>query len=195
MNDIKTVKLNLIKKNRAWIDCKNERGWNCKLKINDYSKDLELGEHELTVDDISIRSKYGTDLRYELFEDKTDEKVFITHFKYNEHLVAECRRMGGKWDSEGKCWVFSAIMKDKVELLEEKYNGEICFVEITALHDILRESPTFLGYTIAKSTGRDSGATLGEDVYQVEGKISSGGSIKNWYTVIKEGSKFRRVVS
>ena len=34
------------------------------------------------------RSKYGTDLRYELFEDKTDEKVFITHFKYNEHLVA-----------------------------------------------------------------------------------------------------------
>ena len=76
-----------------------------------------------------------------------------------------------------------------------KYNGEICFVEITALHDILRESPTFLGYTIAKSTGRDSGATLGEDVYQVEGKISSGGSIKNWYTVIKEGSKFRLEVS
>lgn len=191
MNDIKTLKLALIKKNRVWIDCKHENGYNCKLKLNEYSKNLELGANELTVKDISVRSKYGVELRYEMFDEKMDEKIFLTHFKYNGHLVERCKDMGGKWDSEGKCWVFSAVMRDKVEALDEKYNGETCFVEITALRDIFRETPTFLGYTVARATGRDSGARLGEEVYQLSGEISSGGSLKNWYTSILQGSKFR----
>ena len=190
---MKTIKITILKKGRIWFDCKNEKGYACKLKINEFSKDLTLGDHEILVKDISIRSSYGTDLRFYMAGEKSKEKVFITHFKFNSQLVDECKELGGVWDAESKSWVFSSIVKDKVEELEEKYNGDLVSIEIEAIEYIGAEceSIRFLGYPIAKATGRDSGAVLGHEVYQIQGSISSGGSCKNWSTNISKNSKFR----
>lgn len=47
------------------------------------------------------------------------------------------------------------------------------------------------GRVIAGARGRDSGVTIGNGVVLVSGEIKSGGSVKNWLTVVKSESVFR----
>jgi len=186
----KTFKIE--KTGRVWIQA-TQNGYNCKIKMSELTKDL-TGEVTLLVEDISVRSKYGTDLRYEMVSDnKKSEKVFFSHGKYNCFMVAECRELGGQWDSESKTWAFNAIVEDKIEELEELYNCDLIDVELTAKEDCSYgcDAVDFLGYTIARATGRDSGAQLGDGVSMLRGSIDSGGSMKNWRTSIEEKSIFR----
>lgn len=190
---MKSLSLNIMKKGRVWFECKNNSNYACKLKINGLSENLTEGTHEILVEDISIRSKYGVDVRYEMVAEKSTEKVFLNHWVYNSCLVSACKKLGGCWDAESKSWVFSSIVADRVDELDCKYNGPTAFVEIEAIDDISDcvGSCTYLGYTIARASDRDSGAVLGEGVYQLNGKINSGGSSKYWTTEISKGSKFR----
>lgn len=47
-------------------------------------------------------------------------------------------------------------------------------------HDDIR----LFGKTIASAYGRDSGAKLGKDAVLIKGNACSGGSVKNWRTII-----------
>lgn len=198
MKPMKTLKIDVIKRNRKYFACK-QNGYKCKLVIDDNSKDLSLGTQELLVNDISKRTKYGTDVIYELVSDaKTQEVsgiVTLTH-RYNSVLVEKCRNLGGRFDSETKTWVFSEIVEDKVEELDFLYNSEPIPVEITAKKDVSRwHGPVdFLGYTIATAWGRDSGAKLGDDISLVSGLVSSGGSVKNWGTYVWKDSVIRLTI-
>lgn len=194
MSNLKTKKLTLLKKGRVWIGCKNESGYDCKLKINALSDSLTLNqEHELLVDDISVRSKYGTDLRYEVKSEDVSQRIFLQHFKYNSHLVEACKKLGGIWDKEANAWVFCDFISKEVDDLEKIYNSELVTVEITASNDcyFCRGPLRFCGYTICSAKGRDTGATLAPDVSLIEGSIRSAGSSKNWTTEATEGSVFR----
>jgi hypothetical protein len=187
-----TLKLNIIKKGRVWFQCKNSNGYDCKLKINDLSKDLKIGEQEITVKDISVRSDYGTDLRFERVEGLENGVIFLTHYRYNSQLVLKCKNFGGKWDKENKTWVFPKYLENEIEELEYIFNSDIVNVEITAIRDVETQGTIdFCGYSLCKATGRDSGANLCDDICMIKGKIGSAGSMKNWYTKIYEGSVFK----
>ena len=202
---MQTIYLNVIKKNRKYFACKTKSGYKARLIIDDNSKDLQLGEQELLVNDRSKKTKYGTDLIFELAADSKEIEsggiVTLEHFAYNYDLVDECKNLGGKWDSEEKCWIFSDIVEDKVEELDELYNSKLIPIEIIANSydydnepDNISEHTShvyFLGYPIAKAYGRDSGAVLGDNVSCIQGKIWSGGSMKNWRTYIEAGAVFR----
>jgi hypothetical protein len=193
---MKTVKLNVIKKNRKYYACKI-KGYKAKLLIDDNSEDIELGEAEYLVEDISVRSKYGTDLIYKLSSEVDKQKnagiCSLKHHLYNSDLVDKCKSLGGKYDREGNVWIFSGLVEDIVEELDAYWNDELVAVEIKAKNLVAEWTApvTFIGYTIARAYGRDSGATLGDNVSLIEGGISSGGSVKNWTTRCKEGSIFR----
>lgn len=196
---MKTITLNVLKKNRVYFKCQTQSGFTVKLRIDSASESLHLGEQELLVRDVSVRTKYGVDIIYELEAaiKKDERKVALQHATYNSELVKKCKELGGKWDGEAKAWVFSSIVEDGVEELDFKYNTNLVDVEITATTDLSAHtsSVTFFGYTIARATGRDSGATLGDNVCMVNGHISSGGSVKNWSTEIRSGSVFRLSIS
>lgn len=194
---MKTLTINVIKRNRLYYAAE-QNGYKCKIKIDDERAKLELGENTLLLKDISVKSKYGIDRIYALCGlVKNSEIVSLRHDLYNQNLVDECRNLGGRWDAEEKAWIFSDIVEDKVNELDELFNSEKVVVEITANDDCWQpcRAVTFLGYTIAKAFGRDSGAKLGEEVSLISGKISSGGSMKNWQTKIEEGSIFRLKVA
>lgn len=198
MNDLKTVKLNIIKKNRMYFKCTTDNGYEVKLKITPESENLEVGTHELLVEDLSIRSKYGIDVIYSLKgKIEKDEGIIILKHRFNKKLVEKCNQLGGKWDSTESVWVFSKIVDDEVEELDYKYNANIATVEITALQDIYGDQDlvTFKGYPLAKASGRDSGAVVCEGVALICGSVTSGGSMKNWTTVIRQGSKFKLLIS
>jgi hypothetical protein len=195
---MKTITLNLIKKNRVYFKCTNESGYEVKLKITPDSENLNLGENILLVNDVSIRSKYGVDIIYQVISEvKKDDKPILLKHRYNTDLVEKCRELGGKWDSEYGVWVFPSIVEDKVEELDYMYNSDVVEIEIKFLKDEYgyRGPMIFLGYPLAKATGRDSGARVCDDVSLISGKIYSGGSVKNWSTEVTKDTVFRMKIS
>lgn len=190
MTNLTTVKLNIIKKNRVYFACKNDRGYEVKLRITETSKDLELGEHELLVEDASVKTKYGTDVIYILHSAIDQNEVIVLKSSKNNHLITRCKELGGKWDAEDKVWVFSNVVKSEVEELDFLYNSELVSIKLTALREISEHTNavTFLGYDVAYATGRDSGGKTCEGVALIAGSINSSGSSKNWYTDVTEGT-------
>lgn len=64
-------------------------------------------------------------------------------------------------------------------------------VRITAKSDVTRRyAVVFMGVKVAVAFDRDSGAKVGYDARMIEGEIDSGGSWKNWYCIVYEGSVF-----
>jgi hypothetical protein len=182
--------IKVLKKNRKFFAIELENGYNAKLVIDESSENLEPGTYTLDLEDISIRSKYGTDLRFKM-KKEVKSFCFFKPVKFNRWAQKECQDLGGKWDSEEKCWVFPDYVSDKVEDLE-KYN-DLIPVEITINDDIYesQDAITLGGQEIAKASGRDSGARVCDGVSVIEGGFSSGGSIANWKTTAMAGTVFR----
>lgn len=116
---------------------------------------------------------------------------------YNAEFVSRIKLLGGRWDAANRCW---AVPEEAVEevraAMRQIYGRDDRPVTDTADailrfdRDIseCRASITLLGRTIARAYGRDSGAKVGEDVLFLEGVPRSGGSVRNWYTIIPAGS-------
>ena len=64
-------------------------------------------------------------------------------------------------------------------------------IRITAKSDNHRKfAVVFMNTKVAVAFGRDSGAKVGYDARLISGSINSGGSMKNWYCSVSEGSVF-----
>ena len=64
-------------------------------------------------------------------------------------------------------------------------------VRITALEDNHRRfAVLFMNEKVAVAFDRDSGAKVAYGARLISGEIGSGGSRKNWYCLVKEGSVF-----
>ena len=188
---------NIIKKNRKYFAATTKNGYNCKILIDQNSEGLELGENNLTVDDISVRSKYGTDLIFKLSASVDEQKnagicTLQTAF-YNKILVDECHKLGGMWDADEKAWIFPDFVSDEVELLDEKYNSKMINIEMSFDDDYkgFAEAIYIAGFKIAQAFSRDSGSKAADGIAFIAGGTTSGGSIKNWKTSIREGSIIR----
>lgn len=188
---------NIIKRNRKYFAAQTKSGHKCRILIDSNSEKLELGTQEIVVSDISIKSKFGVDLIFKLQCSVDEQKEAgirtLTHFKYNSELVARCKELGGKWDALSKCWLFSGLVEEEVDELDYLYNSELVGVELTAMRYIgcIKSPVSFLGYPLAAAKSRDYGATLESDVALIKGRATSGGSYKNWETVIESGTVLR----
>ncbi|MDK9763283.1 hypothetical protein KI743_14860 [Vibrio sp. D420a] len=188
--------LNIIKRNRKYFAAETDGKRKCKLLIDSNSENLELGEQCLAVEDISVRTKYGTDLIYKLSasaEAQAEEGVVSLKADYNSLLVKKCRKLGGSWDKEQKAWIFPGFVADKVEELDEVYNSAPVTLEITAIEEIREygKGIEFLGRPLCRAFGRDSGALIDNDIALISGHATSGGSQKNWATILEENSVLR----
>ena len=120
---------------------------------------------------------------------------------YNKDFVRRIKGIGGtRWNPNARAWNVPAagietargIMVDiygesdipaeqKMVTIRVKFADE--YVEYCA-------GVSAFGKTLAYARGRDSGACVGDDVILETGTIGSGGSAKNWMTVIGAGSSF-----
>lgn len=115
---------------------------------------------------------------------------------YNACFIAKAKKLGGKWDEDA--WVFDVLAEEPLKAALLKCYGTDGSPEPTiALKikakkelDEWHDSVSFGGIPVARAWGRDSGASVCDDVILVSGKITSGGSIANWRTYVSEGSEF-----
>lgn len=132
------------------------------------------------------------DIRIESYkEDKI--KIFTP---YNPDFVKRIKKIGGAvWKGDG--WVVSESFTDDVrKIMLDVYgysdvtDNDTVTLRVT-VHEELRErcgSVFLFGKNLSKAYGRDSGAKPGEDVAYLEGGCTSGGSAKNWCSVVQENS-------
>lgn len=113
---------------------------------------------------------------------------------FNSFFVAEARPLGGRWHAPA--WLFDARNEKWVRDLAYRIYGQdgvrknLCTIRLEWVEDWWNTcGPLSLhGRTLARATGRDSGATVGDGVMLLQGRVKSGGSLKNWQTQITEGS-------
>ncbi|UKE46243.1 MULTISPECIES: hypothetical protein [Xanthomonas translucens group] len=113
---------------------------------------------------------------------------------YNSDFVEEAKQdFSGKFI--GGEWVFDIHNEQRVrKALMESYGSDgittdTCTVRVTldGGDDTDCGPITVCGRSIARARGRDSGATLSPGVVIVEGGFTSGGSVRNWTTKVKNG--------
>lgn len=118
---MKTIKLNIVKKNRVYFKCINDKGYEVKLKITPDSENLTIGEHILNVRDVSVRTKYGTDIIFELItQDALNKKKALKYLLYAEAAVSD--------GSYKRNCIFEAIelcakyddLKERIEKVKEE---------------------------------------------------------------------------
>lgn len=116
-------------------------------------------------------------------------KVFVTS-PYNLCFVSKARNLQGRWDNGA--WVFPEAIADHVKNAVRDCYGvdgtseyETCILLVRGYrgHQYTGGVELF-GRPIAKAFGRDSGAKLSEGIIMLEGSAESGGSVKNWSTVV-----------
>ena len=177
------------KKNRKFFAIK-VGDYSAKLVIDEVSENLEVGHHNLDLEDVSIRSKYGTDLRFKM-RGKVESYCFYKPVDFNSVAATKCRELGGSWDKEAACWAFPSYIEEQVDELE-KYNDLVAVEVIAGETCFAHNGPLILGgKQIAKATSRDSGASTSEGVSIISGGVVSGGSMKNWGTEATENTVIR----
>ena len=122
-------------------------------------------------------------------------KVFTP---FNRAFVNAIRNVGGrKWDADEKCWTVPEESLPQVRQIMMTIYGETDLpdaggsvtVKVTFKEEYSerRDDVVIFKKVIASARGRDSGARPGEDVTYLEGKPTSGGSMKNWESVVPAG--------
>lgn len=127
--------------------------------------------------------------------DTRDGKVYASS-PYHPAFVSRARKLGGKWKAAFKAWEFDARDEDRVRAAcMEVYGTDGTGVATVTLRvECVKEwsgyqSGLFLaGREVVHATGKLSGAKLGSGVVLLSGRIASGGSHKNWYTIAMEGA-------
>ena len=120
---------------------------------------------------------------------------------YSADFVKKIKSIGGaRWEPEQKAWKIPAASVDTARKFMVEIYGESDVsvptskvdVKIEALEELYgyREAFSVMGRTIAQAWGRYSGVKIGEGVDFLTDFPKSGGSVKNWKTVIPEGAVF-----
>lgn len=130
------------------------------------------------------------------FEIKISDGKASVFTPYNAEFISRIKLLGGRWNPSQKCWTVVEDAVDDVRAAMRNIYGQddqpvsetvdviLTFEdEISSWHGPV----TILGRTIASAMGRDSGARVGEDVMFLEGAPKSGGSVKNWETIVPAG--------
>lgn len=117
---------------------------------------------------------------------------------YNPDFVKKIKGIGGaKWNGSEKCWAIpETAVKVAREIMDDVYGysdvkeNETISLKITFNESVSerREDVVLFGKILAHAYGRDSGARVGDDVAYISGGATSGGSVKNWRSVVKDGS-------
>ena len=112
---------------------------------------------------------------------------------YNADFADKMHLLGGEWT--GNTWEIEKELENNViESLYECYGWEpetdYVRLEITFNEEEKagRKSYSLFGRSVARAYGRDSGAKPADGIVFTEKQPVSGGSMKNWATIIPKGS-------
>lgn len=107
---------------------------------------------------------------------------------YNSCFVAKARGLKGSF-SNGK-WAFKSDVAEHVKnALKQCYGVDgtepypVTKITVSGWNaQIFTDGLELFGRPIARAWDRDGGAKVADDIFLIDGKLTSGGSVKNWMT-------------
>lgn len=201
MNAPQTKSLEIVKRNRKYFAARIANKYDCKIVIDGNSEHLTPGQHVLSVDDISVRTKFGTDLIFKVVSD-VDQQIKDSGFctlkpqqkLRNIDLRRQVRRLCGRWDEGAQAWVFPKMVEDKVEELDYIYNNDFVTIEVEfteALENVV--SVEVLGYQVAGFTQAYDGVRIKtfDEVAILDGGFDTDHEKDRWFVNVAEGTVIR----
>lgn len=131
--------------------------------------------------------------------DRVDSEHLLITTPYNADFVGRIKQLSGsRWDRERKAWLVPASAEDAVrEIMRAVYGRDDRPTQTVTVRIRVPEQKgafegpvTIWGKTLASASGRDSGARIGDGVSLIAGSIDSGGSAKNWKSIVQAGAEF-----
>lgn len=127
-----------------------------------------------------------------------DDKAML-YTPYNPEFVKRIKKFSdARWNSGEKCWTIDesnldaarVIMKEIYGYADNEINEKVT-LKIHVKESVSKKHGDVIlfGKILSHATGRDSGARSGSDVAYINGSAYSGGSAKNWESVVSEDSK------
>lgn len=123
---------------------------------------------------------------------ETKDKKAYVYTPYNKNFVQKIKKIRcAAWN--GSAWTVDVDFVPAVREIAKSIYGyddteevEAVTLRITFMQDkeVYHDDIRLFGKTIASAYGRDSGAKLGKDAVLIKGNACSGGSVKNWRTII-----------
>lgn len=116
---------------------------------------------------------------------------------YDKRFVSSMKRMGGSWNKEGRYWEISFRMLEQArQAMREIFgtddlgNRELVTVTLRFqdTKGTFRGDHVMYGKVLSHATAWNSGGTAGSDVTYQESAPESGGSSKNWCSVVPKGA-------
>ena len=118
---------------------------------------------------------------------------------YNPEFVKRIKKFSdARWNSGEKCWTIDesnlgdarVIMKEIYGYADNEINEKVT-LKIHVKESVSKKHGDVIlfGKILSHATGRDSGARSGSDVAYIHGSAYSGGSAKNWESVVSEDSE------
>lgn len=127
-----------------------------------------------------------------------DDKAML-YTPYNPEFVKRIKKFSdARWNSGEKCWTIDesnldaarVIMKEIYGYADNEINEKVT-LKIHVKESVSKKHGDVIlfGKILSHATGRDSGARSGSDVAYIHGSACSGGSAKNWESVVSEDSE------
>lgn len=194
MNKLTTINFKVLKISRVYLEIILNNKYKAKLVKSSLTENFEIGgEYSSLAEDLSVVSKYGTTLKYNLVSNElNNEPVIFQTDKPNVYLIEELKKLGGKYDKDDNVWVLNDFVKDKVEDLEEIYNSSEISIEVSVEKERSLDSLNLFGYDLIKLVnGRDKGTYQMADVAMISGNSKSGGSANNPKVIVSSDAVLR----
>ncbi|MGI2134608.1 hypothetical protein [Shewanella baltica] len=194
MNKLTTINFKVLKISRVYLEIILNNKYNAKLLKSNLTEDFKIdAEYSALAEDLSVVSKYGTTLKYNLVSNElNNEPVIFQTDKPNVYLIEELKNLGGKYDKDDNVWVLNDFVKDRVEDLEEIYNSSEISIEVSVEKERSLDSLNLFGYDLIKLVnGRDKGTYQMADVAIISGSSKSGGSANNPKVIISSDTVLR----
>ena len=115
---------------------------------------------------------------------------------YHPVFIEQAKALQGRWEPSTLSWHFtSKLMESLSELLWGLFHVDgltpypVCQLRVYEFsQQSFQEACMLFGRPVARAYGRDSGAYLQPDIYKFGGSVRSGGSSKNWRTIIDKAT-------
>lgn len=120
---------------------------------------------------------------------------------YNSDFVKKIKGIGGsRWESSERYWIIPSYAVDEArEIMRQIYGcddrieetKETVKLKIKVVEKLFstQDDVNMFGRCLCHASGRDSEAKAGTGVIYVNGGPKSGGSVKNWCSVVPAGSE------
>jgi hypothetical protein len=183
---------------RCYVD--GQEGKHCRIVVDDFSREMPLGQARLHVEEVSDRYAHGAkDAIFRLtlpFEQQDCIDICTLNAgAKNRFTYVACMKLGGQWEPILNEWVFSASVKDKVDQLAQVLRSKPVLVEVEFNETISEpgKSLTVFGFELIKGLRINHMPILNKGIFLKKGDISyiAGKEAK---TIVLAGSIIRLTV-